>query len=416
MIIPSAALYSEFLATPSLVRLALSTTDGRATPSLLIKTNTLLLKYIVQGAPLATHFIPLGDRLLYTVSVTQDDGPPIRLWSILEHDEEKKAVAAIAAQRTCRCYLFNELAVNVAWTLVEVALDQGVVVMAESVATGRPDYPALQREVGQALDSLGPAAVAREGMHGPPLTVVIEWHPIESHYVTNRLSRSLVDLFNRDEGKQQEQLGLWLIDGLDPRGAHLGPQIPEGSGKRELTDLLLNHEFGPILIESKTLSILAREHLPSREQLARDVSAHVDKAIRQLGGAIRSIKNGLEVTAANGEAIEVERTNPAHAIVLIPDLALIPDRSKYGLDIMKAFVKRTGGLLHILDISELLRLVQAAEMIASRGKRTTPMMAFDFALIERAKAAQKAGSLVIEVLHRLDDKAPQDVDFDESAG
>jgi hypothetical protein len=56
-----------------------------------------------------------------------------------------------------------------------------------------------------------------------------------------------------------------------------------------------------------------------------------------------------------------------------------------------------------LDIAEFVRIVQAAEMIASKGSATTPMMAFDFYLLERFKLACKADNLGIEVLLRFDD-------------
>ena len=87
-----------------------------------------------------------------------------------------------------------------------------------------------------------------------------------------------------------------------------------------------------------------------------------------------------------------------HGIVLIPDLDLIQDREAYGLTFIKKFMETTNSFLHLLDIAELLRIVQAAEMIAARGTKTTPMMAFDYYLVERAKKTLAAGTLCIEVL------------------
>jgi hypothetical protein len=100
----------------------------------------------------------------------------------------------------------------------------------------------------------------------------------------------------------------------------------------------------------------------------------------------------------------VERGKPAHAIVLIPDLHLIDDRSAYGLEFIRDFVKATAGFPHLLDLSELLRVVQAAEMISARGKTATTMMAFDYYLTKRAERALEAGTLCIEVLLRFADE------------
>jgi hypothetical protein len=99
--------------------------------------------------------------------------------------------------------------------------------------------------------------------------------------------------------------------------------------------------------------------------------------------------------------VEVERQDPIHAIVLVPELDLVDDHDAYGIDFMTDFMDATGGFAHLLDIAELLRIVQAAEMIAVRGETTTPMMAFDYYLMERAKKAADAGTLCIHVLLRF---------------
>jgi hypothetical protein len=96
-----------------------------------------------------------------------------------------------------------------------------------------------------------------------------------------------------------------------PLIGHHGPRIPKGSGFRELTDILLSYEHGSILIESKTLTILQRSSLPGRTKLAHDVSHHVKKAINQLRGGIRRLKDGTSVTSKAGVQLSVERTADA---------------------------------------------------------------------------------------------------------
>lgn len=170
---------------------------------------------------------------------------------------------------------------------------------------------------------------------------------------------------------------------------------------RELTDILLSHWAGAVLIESKTLSILARSRLPDRSKLIRDVAGHVEKAFNQLQGGIRQLRAGAALTRKDGLPIDVEREKPPHAIVLIPDLDLIDDPSAYGLKFITDFVRATSAIPHLLDLSELLRVVQAAEMIALRSEEATIMEAFDCYLMERAERAMKAGTLRIEVLLRF---------------
>lgn len=119
---------------------------------------------------------------------------------------------------------------------------------------------------------------------------------------------------------------------------------------------------------------------------------------------MRRLKNGVSVSSVTGVPLDIERTQPMHGIVLIPDLDLIEDRGAYGIPFIEQFMKDTGGFIHLLDIAELLRIVQAAEMIAARGTETTPMMAFDYYLVERAKKTLDAETLCIKVLLRFADE------------
>lgn len=89
-----------------------------------------------------------------------------------------------------------------------------------------------------------------------------------------------------------------------------------------------------------------------------------------------------------------------HAIVLIPEFSLIEDQAQYGRQFIAKFMEDTGGFIHLLDVAELLRVVQAAEILSKGSSKVTPLMAFDYYLMERAERTQDAGTLCIEVLLR----------------
>ncbi len=392
---------SEFLATPQLIRFDHAEGQEGAEPTLLIKASTLLLKYIVHGVGMQLAFSRLDDRLLYALRVIDDEKKPAILWSILEHDREKAAVKALAQGESCQVFLFNELAINVAWTSLQMTGYADLAQVVASVATGSADHVALESDASTVLDRFHKNPVSDADLIVIELPTSTTWKPILNHFITSHATSSPVDLFSSNEGLQQEELAIWLTDSLHPLGVHHEPQILKGSGSRELTDILLTYEYGSVLIESKTLSIFGRSSLPDRTKLARDVSHDIKKAIKQLRGGIRQLKNGTPVTTKRGAELNVERSRSSHGIILIPDLYLIEDQKAYGLQLIQEFVDATGGFLHLLDISELLRVVQAAEMIAARGTTTTPMMAFDYYLIERAKKTLDAGTLCIEVLLRF---------------
>lgn len=395
---------SEFLATPSLVRLDyVQGKDGRE-PTLLIKASTLLLKYIVLKISMKLHFIQMGERLLYALEIRDDDLNPAITWSVLEREEERSAMIALSRGETCQIFLFNELAVNVAWAARSIEVGKPLENMASAAAVGFVDYEIIKEESSAIFDCI----ISGKALNYETIETIIpntdEWNPVLNQLITNQAAESPINLFDQNEGGQQEQLALWLTDNLQPTGAHTSPQIPKGKGSRELTDVLLSYQFGSILIESKALAVLGRSILPTREKLARNMVDHITKAVDQLKGAVRQIKLGTPVATKTGTHIEVERTQPVHAIVLIPDFSLIKEKDTYDRKMMAAFNKETGGWIHILDVSELLRIVQAAEVISEGDKRTTPMMAFDYYLIERAKTAYRAGTLFVEILLKFSDK------------
>lgn len=393
----------EFLAVPQLIRFDYSAgRDGRE-PTVLIKGSTLLVKYIVLGARMQLAFASCDGRLLYALRVFDDDKDGGIIWSVAERQEELDAIRGLAQAQPLVAFLFNEIAVNVAWNdYPPLETSVRLTNLIEGVSPCVVDHRAIKGKAMKLLDKLGSSGGTSVDWLILEIGGRSDWKPLRNHFITAAAQSSLIDVFDQDEGNQQEQIGIWLTDSLHPSGAYHSPQRPYKENEtRELTDILLSYGFGATLIESKTLSILARERLPTRANLQRDVSSHIDKAFKQLRGGIRKLKKGVEITDRDGKVLSINRDKPAHAIVLVPDLDLIEDPQKYGLEFIKKFMADTGGFAHLLDISELLRVVQAAEMLAARGKTTTPMMAFDYYLIERAKKAANAGTLCIEVLLRF---------------
>lgn len=394
---------TEFLGTPTLVRLDYSLANGEHEPTILIKANTLILKYIVKGAETSIVFAKLNGHLLYGVKINDDPSSPSLIWSILENENEIKALTDMANRKKCKIHLFNELAVNVVSNQLYISMppffdDYMSNILIETIY----DHNIFIQKVTKIFDQLVKGNINNNDIFQINLNIASPWEAIKAHYVTNSISHSTIDLFNFDEGNQQEHLAIWLTDNLQPSGAHHSPQIIKKNLPRELIDVLLSYEYGSFLIESKTLTVFNQELLPSQTKLAKNITKHIKKAISQLKGAIKQLKNEVTVMKANGEEIIVERSKPMHAIVLLPDLGLIQEDISYKSDLIQDFLQDAGGFIHFLDIAELLRVVQAAEMIASMNQKTTPMMAFDYYLMERVKKCQEVGKLNIEVLLRVE--------------
>lgn len=399
--------HSEFMGCPQLVRLTIA--QGRDGPetTLLIKASTLTLKYLVRLKCFGLEMVRIGEKwLAYGIRINDDSKSPAILWSMVEHTEEIDALKALTNSPKCVVFLFNELAVTTAWTDADIDLsDKHARALVEATMLHPAEADCID-EVSKKFDSifLGNHDQSRSFAVTPP--EVTEWHPVYSHYITQNASSSFLSLFEKDEGAQQEALALWLVDSLHPQGATKSPQIREASKTRELSDVLLSYEFGTTLIESKTLSILTRDLLPDRQKLARNIIKHIDKATGQLVGGAKNLRRGLPITDLAGNELKIERKQPPHIIILVPDLSLLSDATQYGAAFFANTSREAGGFFHILDPSELLRFVQAAEMIARRSSNVTPMMAFDGRLLERAKHAMTASTPHFEILVKFAEKPP----------
>ena len=233
---------SEFLATPQLIRFDHVKGIDHFEPTLLIKASTLLLKYIVQGVGMELVFSRFDNRLLYALKVKDDETKPGILWSILEQDQEKAALTAMLQGESCQIFLFNELAVNVAWRSQSVFFHKDFTAMIDETITGPVDHAALKAETFAILDQFHNKTLRKGDFIVAEVPNTTSWNPIFSHFVTSRATGSLIDLFNSDEGSQQEQLAIWLTDSLHPLGVHHNPQIPRGKKFRELTDILLSYQ------------------------------------------------------------------------------------------------------------------------------------------------------------------------------
>lgn len=392
---------SEFLATPQLVRVDYATGANGFEPTFLVKGSTLLLKYMVLGVPLRFALGRVDDRLLYAFIAYDDAGKPAMLWSVVENQAEVSALKGIVSGESCPIFLFNELALNVAWSNVKANFPSEIHTWVDNANIGKVDYALVTQRAADLLNQEFEGTVSKNELVSTEIFSVDPWHPVLNNFVTSHGADSPIDFFNRDEGGQQEQLAIWLTDGLHPRSVHHSPQIPKGNGSRELTDILLSHEYGALLIESKALTIFNRDQLPDRTRLTKDMSQHVAKAVRQLRGSIRNLKAGIQVVTRSGAAICVERSKPAHAIVLIPEFDLIENQDDYGAAFIADFMEATGSFIHLLDLSELLRVVQAAKVLSMGSTKVTPLLAFDYYLVERAERARDAGTLCIQVLLRM---------------
>lgn len=391
--------YNEFKRTGILVRLDFPGDKEDSHAALLIQANTLLLKYIVQNCKVEFLLVPIHDKILYAVRIWDDDNPE-HIWSLMEYEEETTALLDIASNGIIDIFLFNECSVCEGFKQVTVEKSSKLSnLILSSFFVECNNQSSYKEIVDSKLDEM--LTFVEDSCYVRNISNEQEWKLNESIYITNNLNKSVLSLFEKNEGNQQEQLALWLIDDLSQGGVFHSPKIKIKNRSREFTDLLLVSNETCFLFESKALSIF-NEQLPARSKLTKNVEKHIEKALSQLKGTVRQLQMKTPIyTSDLSEIIPIAKIESIHCIIVLSDLSTIENSEIVKKEVFENFARTTKAFLHIVDLNELERIVQAAHMIVKHSNNISIIQAFEFYLIERAKKVMEAGRLDIQVLLKI---------------
>ncbi len=399
MHIPREELRQEMLSTPQFVRFTFPYQDGdKKHPTLIVKANSLLLKYIIQGVPLIMTFFTTSDgQCVYALYIEDDPANGVFLHSIVVNDDEVAAINDLKNHNNCTVYLFNETCTNCAWASVTIKISKQALALVNNSPRSVTNTSLYSAEISTILNQIGSGST--QDVSQSNVSIITDWHSLNSHFILNGTDTAALNLLTDNEGRHQEQIAHVLLGNLSPKGAFLNTMLHEPSGSKEFMDIVLTYKNGTILLESNSLSIFEqRVSLPPRTKLAKNTKKSVKKAIKQLKGAARTLRDNVKIFDDHGKTIELESNQLIHAVILVPDLALLANDSKEWFTDIVSFKEKTGGLLHMLDTVQLFRAAQAAEMIAKASTRSTPMMALDYYLIKRAEIASKYDSINFDMI------------------
>ena len=311
--------------------------------------------------------------------------------------EELAALDALVRGQRCQIGLFGELGTNVAKTTATFSTDGAL--------NRFPGVFKVCDEPGLLNHKQLLAMYEEARLGGVVITLIVEgsslnWEPLDAYYYIAG-QPSLLSFNNQNEGDQQERLAAWLTNKLSLDGVIQQPQVRLPSGLRELTDLLVKTETGAVLIESKSLTVLGSPILPTMSRLRSNIAHHVEKAARQLTGAIRSIRKGYGLSLVDGMSIQVDRSTIGQAVILVPDLSLLEGATHLGGEFLTRLARETGYIFQIIDPADLLRVVQAAATLSRKtNSEMTESAAFDRFLFERSQYAVAAQTPALGVLFR----------------
>ena len=190
------------------------------------------------------------------------------------------------------------------------------------------------------------------------------WDIVEVFEVNPTLQGGPFRIDDKDEGKKQEKSLHLLIDTVFPGNTHRSPKVQDGSSIRELTDVLGFDGDLFCLLESKGMSILTAAADRSSQRRAATVTKHVEKALRQLNGALRSIRSDSLVYDTDRQPITLpgRETLPAHAIVVLSEMYAFLDWRLIARKVIASSENdRSKAFFHVVDLSELSYLTKISK-------------------------------------------------------
>lgn len=392
----------EFQRTGIVMRLDFAHGLEKDSAALLIQVNTLLLKYLIQNCRIEFLVGCIHEKLIYIVRIWDDENPDC-LWSFMEYEEEKTALLDMANNGALDIFLFNECSVCEAYKHIEFQKSQKLSELVFSSKFVDLNSQSQYKEIANSeLDRL--AKETDSSYYSEIISNEEKWLLNNSIYLTNSGRKSEISLNIRNEGNQQEQIALWITDNLVTNGVYHSPKIKTSNGSREFTDLFLVSEEGCFIFESKSLTIF-KDKLPNRKILSKNVEKHIEKAIRQLKGTVRQLQIKTPIYENDLlTKINVNNIETIHCLIIISDLSTIDNTEIVSRKVLEDFVRETHAFLHVVDLNELTRIVQAAHMIVHHSKHISLIQAFAFYLIEREKTAIKQGRLDIQMLLKIQDE------------
>jgi hypothetical protein len=213
---------------------------------------------------------------------------------------------------------------------------------------------------------------------------VINWSFNKTYLYTES---SVVDMdIKGNEGAELEKEVFTVISSIFKQNTFKSPTIPFKSTSRELTDIFAFSDLGIFLLETKALSVFNAAEDRTMDRKVANLQKQVSKAISQLVGAIKKIKENTPILDENKNEILFNRSLVPHGIVLVSEMLVFGEWEHTIGQMMKAMIE-TNSMIHVMDMKEFMQFV---------GNANDSMYQFDHFLVQRAQKFAEHPAIFVE--------------------
>lgn len=380
--------------------------EGTDTHAVLIKASANVLKSIISGAKVrlvcgVSEISADEKHLCLALRIFDDADCPLNIFKVLWETEEYSAFFDILKREATPLFLFDDLNHCVAWA--ECRLDKSKVVeLLELIGDASKLYAGeFNEKTLQSLDCIDFTVNRSQAGEGveiiPTVDIELTFKAFEFWTIHNfsMTENHPFEIDSADEGGALEQRIWTALESIFPFGISRSPQVYDGSNKRELTDILAFAEESLLLVEAKALSIFSAKPEKDMQRKVKSLKKHVDKALKQLAGAVKQIRKNRVVDSADREiTFSSDQKLVPHALVVVSEILPFGEWSRQAEEALR-LSEENHALFQIIGISELMKIVVASSH--PNYDLETKIRAFDYYLSERFDGFVKSRSIFTQV-------------------
>ncbi|MGA3267310.1 MAG: hypothetical protein ABSE16_10855 [Verrucomicrobiota bacterium] len=336
-----------------------------AAPVLYLKLPSDVLKALLLDAKLAllATTVTMHGHTLDVIGVSIDDvpGDPFRYYQPLTEAGQLSMLRACATATTLHAYVFNEMVIPTFEMLLAPVLPaESFLQNLAPIKPGQtpPPIPAQETALDAVVHLAAKTTRPSESQVKPLSFLQLQSSSLEIYKLTLPPAGDF-DPDDKNEGGNLEQSVQVLLATRYSSGIYRSPQVDDGASgaKRELTDVLLVTPDALFLFESKVMAVLERGLSATSERRVKVTTKHFKKALGQLTGAVKRIREGATIHDATERPIGTFDSVPAiHATIVVTAQMAGLDFRNIATHLTEAG-KQINACFHFLDLGELQQLL-----------------------------------------------------------
>jgi hypothetical protein len=331
---------------------------------LAIKLTADLAKAVLKGAPvtLVAAVIPMGDKNVRMIGAVIEDNKsdPVLIHGPQELVREQETFDAFLEQEFTFVTFFDELVRPIMAGRANWCPEHAKAMLSRLTQT----QPHFQCQEGDELPMLAEAMNIAEATIG-------RWHrndgsPEAMLWVAMPLhldglcpvnvsspEAGTFTLDDPDEGGSLEMSAYLLLEANFPGTVSVNPEFDDGPKRREFCDILVVGKNEVFIVQSKVMAMLERNPEQTTERRAKNVYSNFRKAVSQLCGSVRTLRQGRSIYAKDAEILINENAKKLiHGIVLLSSTSLPLPWSDVSNELIAAS-RKSHAEFHVLEFGEL---------------------------------------------------------------